>query len=783
MIKHLPDNWIQILHNIIAKIWISGDIPLIWKRSIVVPIHKQGKPKSNVTSYRPIALTSHVCKIMEKIVLTRLLHYCEKNDIIPVNQAGFRKGRSTVDHLVKLTTEIKHQFSKRKGVLATFFDITKAYDQVWHARLLYKLKDIGLNGNVFQFIKSFLNDRKIQSKVGNTYSSTRTLHMGIPQGSVISPLLFNILTFDLPKNLSKNITLVQYADDLCMWMPVNIKTKVTVRYKNYLYKSYQHDLDNISAYMVRNGLLFSAEKTHMILFNAGTNPINLPLFKLENNVLQYKDTIKFLGLYITSKLSWSKHIEYILTKARKSLNFLKIVTKQKWGQDMTTLIHLATALVRSKLTYAQEAFFSAPKHLLQKLQSVDCKAYKIALGLPFHTSCLRTYNEIGILPLDEIRQLASAKYIIRTKTINHNMETELNIMSNKDFPKRAQNIKSQMTINTYTSELFSSDDLTLNDKKIAKRPTFFTTPKWETKRAKFDIDHTPLKKENDVNLLTTSVKSHINEKYPLHFKIYTDGSVLNNNNSGAAFVIPDLKIEQSFHLGKNKSIFTCELMAILMALNYLISFPKVIFQILFCVDSKSVLYAINSLSLRVRSEMIIEISHLIHLLSIRGSDITFCWIPSHCGFYYNQKVDQAAKNGADNVMGAKHINIDYAMDEYYSLLEKLSKNKFQHEHAEIFKDFKQVQSFPPFCFENISQRTVKSLAYRWKLNSFRSKHNPRITCLCGNHITIEHILSCINLRPHLAVLSENNTDILFKDKNLIVIFFKQLLNSPIGSFL
>eukprot|EP00745_Piridium_sociabile_P028023 TRINITY_DN45058_c0_g1_i3.p1 TRINITY_DN45058_c0_g1~~TRINITY_DN45058_c0_g1_i3.p1 ORF type:complete len:184 (-),score=10.55 TRINITY_DN45058_c0_g1_i3:304-855(-) len=183
---------------------------------------------------------------MEKNVLQRIIHYCEKNEIIPVNQAGFRKGRSTVEHLVKLTTQIKRQFARRKSILATFFDVRKAYDQVWHKRLLYKLKSVGLCGNMYNYIKSFLTNRSIQARVGVNYSTPRkldmgipqgsviapvtldmgipqgsviapvTLDMGIPQGSVIAPILFNILIQDLPKALSNRVTLVQYADDICM---------------------------------------------------------------------------------------------------------------------------------------------------------------------------------------------------------------------------------------------------------------------------------------------------------------------------------------------------------------------------------------------------------------------------------------------------------------------------------------------------------------------------------------------------------------------------------------
>ena len=142
MLNHLPDSWKQLLHAFYKKNWLNETLPSFWKQSVIIPILKQGKPKSAIASYRPVALTSHAGKIMEKIILKRLLHYWGKNGIIPVNETGFRKGRCATDYLVKFTSHIKKQFSRGKSTLATFYYVKKSYDSVWHARLLYKLKKI-----------------------------------------------------------------------------------------------------------------------------------------------------------------------------------------------------------------------------------------------------------------------------------------------------------------------------------------------------------------------------------------------------------------------------------------------------------------------------------------------------------------------------------------------------------------------------------------------------------------------------------------------------------------
>ena len=186
--------------------------------------------------------------------------------------------------------------------------------------------------------------------------------------------------------------------------------------------------------------------------------------------------------------------------------------------------------------------------------------------------------------------------------------------------------------------------------------SFSTIPKWELYRANYDTDYTNFKK-CDGPLLPAFVKSHIYDTYRNHLKVYTDGSVLDNRLSGSAFIIPSLKIEKSYHLGKNFSIFTAELVAIIMALNCLLDFPFCVFQILFCVDSKSVLQALKLSNTKVRNELIQEIYQLIHFLYIRGSQVDFCWVPSHCGLSANERVDQLAKKAAITEKGLIKINL------------------------------------------------------------------------------------------------------------------------------
>ena len=792
MIKHLPENAMTYLHILFQNCWEIGVIPQIWKDSIVIPILKAGKTNNTTSSYRPIALTSHTGKLFERVVLNRLLHYCEKNAVIPINQSGFRKGRCTIEHLVKLSTQVKRQFARRKSILATFFDVSKAYDQVWHRRLLYKLKNIGLSGHMYDYIKCFLSNRTMQTRIGATYSTSRTLNMGIPQGSVIAPILFNILIYDLPKAMSKNVSIVQYADDICMWMNVTLKKSTPQRTQKYIKRLYQYDLDCIGQYMLQNGLSLSSEKTNMMLFNSGSNPQKLPAFTLLGDSLEYKQSVKFLGLVFTSKLTWNLHFDYILTKAVKSLNLVKVISRLPWGKDTETLKHLATTIVRSKLTYGQEVYFSAPKYLLKKIESIDCKAYKLALGLPSHASNIETYRESGVLPLDKYRELATSKFLVRTYTHENYIRDELNFKSDSDFPKRANSISSQVTIATYTAHLLESSNI--NVQSIHIKPSYSPLPLWETPKIFFDINYIKSKKDENINITTSLAKTHIHERYQNHLQVFTDGSVLNDNNVGAAFAIPTLKVERSFYLGSNLSIFTAELAGIMMALEYILSLPMTILRIVMLVDSQSVLQSLDSFNVNTRPDLMYEIYYLLYCLSLKGTSIDFSWIPSHCGIKGNEMADRAARKGAKRSDRFLDLNIPKSSDDYYTILEKTAWKIFYTniEGRPILKK----KSPLTFVKEKLSNshlhyfRLVTSLIFRIRTNSLKTKFSKNANCICGRRISLGHILfNCQDIRtflPHTfksSVSSEEDLQNKLNDPEVVTDLVEALLRSPIAGLL
>ena len=194
MLIELPETAVNYVLKMYNKFWTSKHLPDSWKESIIVPIPKPNEDHSLATSYRPIALTSVICKTIECMVNERLFNSLESRRLLSKFQCGGRKFRSTLDHLVKLESVICKAFAKEEHVIAVSFDMEKAYiyDMTWKYGILRDLHDCGIGGRLAAFVENFLSDIFFRVKVNDTFSGVKVQENGIPQGSVVSPTLFTL---------------------------------------------------------------------------------------------------------------------------------------------------------------------------------------------------------------------------------------------------------------------------------------------------------------------------------------------------------------------------------------------------------------------------------------------------------------------------------------------------------------------------------------------------------------------------------------------------------------
>jgi len=206
---------LEIMLRLSNKIWFTEKIPSSWLHSIIVLIPKTHKPLQMLSSYRPISLTSNVCKLFEKMVVCRFKWFLDYYNILTLTQTGFRQRRKTTHHLLRLHEIIHKSLANKHNVLPVFVDVEKAYGMVNKTVIYLKLLISGITGRMFQFFRSFISNRTFQVRVGPTLSMTKLLESGTIQGSVLSPVFFSLMINDLPNTITSPSAL--YANAFCFW--------------------------------------------------------------------------------------------------------------------------------------------------------------------------------------------------------------------------------------------------------------------------------------------------------------------------------------------------------------------------------------------------------------------------------------------------------------------------------------------------------------------------------------------------------------------------------------
>lgn len=323
-------------------IWTSNMFPSLWRLSIIIPLKKPDQPTTSPKSYRPISLTCTMCKVMEKMINKRLIWYLDKYNILSEDQSGFRRHRSTKDNLITLQTHISNALNKKQQTILATFDIEGAFDTIHRNVILEKLSHHNINGNIFFFIKNFLSLRSFKVSVNGILSSTFNQTDVLPQGSVLSPTLFNLVTNDLCSNFSAPIRCTMYADDLvlyCHGQSVSTTSSII-----------QSAVNSLSNKIKLLGLSLSPTKSKVINFSKSS--INSTPNIIINNVpLQVVNHCKILGMIFDSRLNWKRHILDTKSEGYRRLNIIKTLSHFHWGADETSLLKIYRSLIRSKLDY------------------------------------------------------------------------------------------------------------------------------------------------------------------------------------------------------------------------------------------------------------------------------------------------------------------------------------------------------------------------------------------------------------------------------------------------
>ncbi len=293
----------------------NSKVPEDWKLAFVVPIFKSGD-KTKLCNYRPVSLTSVVCKLMEHLFGSYIKKEWEIKKWLYDGQHGFRSGYSCESQVVTLFQDLADEIDAGGRVDAVVIDFAKTFDVLPHDRLVQKLMNSGIDPRVVAWISEFLRDRKLKVRIGQELSSGASVTSGIPQGSVIGPLLFLAFINDLPAQLTSNDRL--FADDYIIYRSINSKRDEEIL---------QKDLDALYYWAENNGMPINSSKSKSITFGRGHN-YSETHYRLNNDIIPRVSSCKYLGIHFDSKLSWKKHVDFVVGKAWRSLHFVMRILKK-----------------------------------------------------------------------------------------------------------------------------------------------------------------------------------------------------------------------------------------------------------------------------------------------------------------------------------------------------------------------------------------------------------------------------------------------------------------------
>ena len=451
--------WLTALYNYVID---QKAVPKAWSNYSVVLI-----PKQDSQSFRPIALSCTLLKILEKIIADRLNYFMESKGLIPKIFFGFRFGKSCQDRFSILRTDIDLARARKQYIGIVFIDIKGAFNYVNIEILLERLAEMNVPSKIIAFVANIMLSRTLQGYSSGVSLSRIFTNSGCPQGSVLSPLLFNIYISKINYTFTEHVKAIGFADDFNFYASHDnldalrdILTTNFLRLKNWL--------TNIK-------MEISLLKTRFLLLppNSGFIEPNTVFLQIENHLLYNCQSVKYLGVQWDFKLSWVYHIQKMIEKGKKLINLMKTISAHQWGCHPSTLLTIFKGLLRPSIEWDSLLYAQADKKFLNKLNIIQNDALRIITGC-FKTTPLNVLHHMaGVEPLEDRRNFATVKYLAKNfSQIEHMLFPKLQLLGEyKNKNKKLPINKTSVFFQTWTK---FGDQIKLISR--ARRSITFTTP-------------------------------------------------------------------------------------------------------------------------------------------------------------------------------------------------------------------------------------------------------------------------------------------------------------------
>ena len=389
VLKELADVLSLPLCDLFNQSLSTGEFPEQWKLSHVTPIPKSGD-LSLVSNYRPIALLSNIDKVFERAVFKHLYNHLLENSILTPYQSGFTPGDSTINQMTFLYDSFCEALDDGKEIRVVFCDISKAFDRVWHRGLLCKLKAAGVTSTALKWFQSYLSNRKQRVVLPGVLSDWKSIKAGVPQGSILGPLLFLIFINDIVSDINSNIRL--FADDTTLYIIVENPQSAAI--------VLNADMQKIDSWADMWLVKFNPSKSESFIVSRKLNKPYHPPIYMGNTQISEVNTHKHLGIILSHDCSWHAHIEYIKEKAWQRINIMR---RLKFVLDRKSLEIIYLSFIRPVLEYGDTIWENCTQYEKKELDKIQNEAARIVTGATVLVSLQSLYQEVGWESLQDRR--------------------------------------------------------------------------------------------------------------------------------------------------------------------------------------------------------------------------------------------------------------------------------------------------------------------------------------------------------------------------------------------
>ena len=734
-LKELGPKAKAVLLRIYNESFRLAECPQIWRSAIIIPLLKAGKPSGAIKSYRPVSLTSCMVKVLERLIAERIYEIMETSGSFSKLQAGFRRGRSCADQILKITQAIENGFNQKKmeRSVLVLLDYSSAYDTVWRQKLLLSMNELGIPKQLIRWVAAFLNDRQAKVRFGDSTSRTRQMRQGLPQGSVLSPLLFIIYINNLATILPDKDTNCMFADD--------VGILVTRRSKAEAEKAAQEVVDVVVRWSREWKLTLNSSKSEVSCFTTSTQEVNKwkPTIKIDGESIPFAKNPRLLGVYLDCQLSFGYHVRYVTREAAKKLRLIAMVSNTTWGWKREDLKKLYSSLARGKLDYAAEGWqpWLSDSNICA-LDRIQNKAIRLITGQMKSSPVDALRLESGIPPYSahvERMCLRSAEKAIRMPEDHPLRETATNAVPAKG---------SRRSWKAQTDRLIARVPEPARNRKPTR---WFVRPPWKEPADIEVYDAVPgIEGRDDELEVKKAAAERQLDSHNADYVLYTDGSAEAGFRDGGSGVVvtrgvaaSPIVIENIRGKGASRtSSFEEEVEAAKLAVRWICeqSGADRSTVITIATDSQSMCKA-----LRAHGDGMDELWNEMDGLPCK---VIFQWIPGHSDICGNELADAEAKGAAQMDGDQRAVSFNAIKADIKNLVQAKPP-----EHQRSIQVYSRLQKAKEETMKTRKDQTeiarLRS-GHHLGLNETRSRYNPDREAACERcgyeRDDLEHWLAC-----------------------------------------